>query len=441
MLRRGFAIAIIHIFCVSTFAMAGDESAKVKSACDQLVHAHVLTGAAVLSIQSGKSRSVLCGDVSKLTDLFEIGSITKSFTAIALQELVDEKKIDLDAPVSVVLPELKGSFVGQTTPRLLALHSAQLVRNYVDSKGALSQNFSEGELLDFLKSYQPDAKAFPPGKRSYSNLGFNLLGLLISRVSHSSFSEVIERRIFSPLQMDQSVFLSSPTPPPGLLPGRDVLLAPLPYNEVSDLMGAASGIASSPHDMNLYLQASLLPNIRTSLGLAMSETQKQGLGWDSLPGKQPIWKDGDMIAGYSSLILLNPASDLGAVVLGDELSSAHLAKLAGLAIGKNPKVLEPEPSSNVLSTITGTYDSTEKGFEIEVFRDPLGPLGIQIDVPSEGDFRARLFSVPETSLRFDVDDGVDNSDVLEFSKDPSSHLETLVYTSSADGVKTKFTRK
>jgi D-alanyl-D-alanine carboxypeptidase len=125
--------------------------------------------------------------------LFEIGSVSKSFTAIALMQLLDEGRFDPQAPVTKYLPwfEVKSKFRPITGHDLLT-HTAGLQNYRADLS---SMPFASWSLRDFEPSY-------PPGEHYwYSNIGFQTLGYVLEHIEKTSYPGIIQRRIFNRVGM------------------------------------------------------------------------------------------------------------------------------------------------------------------------------------------------------------------------------------------------
>jgi CubicO group peptidase (beta-lactamase class C family) len=119
--------------------------------------------------------------------LFQIGSISKSFTAICIFQLIEAGKLSLDADVRALLPGAPLPPDGPTTVRSLLNHSSGLPDD--------APIFPRG-------GNQALWRGFAPGKRwSYSNLGFMLLSMIVETIERRPFAEVLEARVLSPLGM------------------------------------------------------------------------------------------------------------------------------------------------------------------------------------------------------------------------------------------------
>ena len=180
--------------------------------------------------------------------LFEIGSISKSFVAMTVLQLVEEGKLDLNKPVTEYLPWLKieSKFAPFTTHHLLS-HTAGL----------------SGVPLLLRVAFTPLRVGTEPGTHwVYANIGYDLLGLLIEAVDKRPFADAIQQRVFKPLAMNSSFPVISnaireriavgygPLQPdrPFPLHGK---LGEAPWLEVAE---AAGSIAATPGDMGNYLK-------------------------------------------------------------------------------------------------------------------------------------------------------------------------------------------
>ena len=180
--------------------------------------------------------------------MFEIGSISKSFVALALLQLRDEGKVDFNRPIVEYLPwlKIKSSFEPITTHHILS-HTAGLPGVPLLPEALLSEI----------------PVTYGPGKRFlYSNTGYNILGFLIENVDKRSFSDSIRERLLKPLGMSASVPVITNDTRPLMAIGYKPLVddRPFPHNgplgeaQWMEVDLAAGSIASTPSDMAKYLQ-------------------------------------------------------------------------------------------------------------------------------------------------------------------------------------------
>lgn len=125
-----------------------------------------------------------------------IGSISKAFTSIALLQLADEQRFDVQAPISRYLPwlHIKSKFP-EITGHDLMTHTSGLP-NYLEDTA--SSRFAGLALKDFEPTY-------PPGAHwHYSNTGYQLLGYALENIEHAQLPDIIKRRVLDPLGMSHS---------------------------------------------------------------------------------------------------------------------------------------------------------------------------------------------------------------------------------------------
>jgi CubicO group peptidase (beta-lactamase class C family) len=180
--------------------------------------------------------------------MFEIGSVSKSFVGLALLQLRDEGKLDLNKPIVEYLPWLKinSKFEAITTHHLLS-HSSGLPAAPL--------------LLDALLHELP--VAYAPGKRFlYCNTGYNILGFLIETLDKRPFAEAMRARMLAPVGMSASAPVISNDVRAQMAVGYEPLNEGKPFPNGGPLAEAqwievdvaAGSIASTPADMAKYMR-------------------------------------------------------------------------------------------------------------------------------------------------------------------------------------------
>lgn len=139
-----------------------------------------------------------------------IASISKTLTATAIMILVEEGKIGLHRPVQDYIPEFSGDGKEAVWVRHLLCHVSGLrdrdVEAVFDSGGAESTSFDGTHLQADWAGVV--TLAYPPGTQfEYSSYTFNLLGMIVERVSGQTFDEFTRQRIFEPLGMKDTYFI------------------------------------------------------------------------------------------------------------------------------------------------------------------------------------------------------------------------------------------
>ncbi|MBV8716855.1 MAG: beta-lactamase family protein [Chloroflexi bacterium] len=135
--------------------------------------------------------------------LFQIGSITKTFTATVAMRLVEEGRLDLDAPVRRWLPELQladPDVAACVTPRHLLTHTAGFVGDYFSDTGR-----GDDALARYVTELADLEQLTPPGiVYSYCNSGFSLLGRVIEVITGETFEKASQRLALAPLGLERS---------------------------------------------------------------------------------------------------------------------------------------------------------------------------------------------------------------------------------------------
>jgi CubicO group peptidase (beta-lactamase class C family) len=139
--------------------------------------------------------------------VYQIGSIGKQFTAVAVMMLANEHKLDLDDPLSKYLPEVPANW-GKVTLRTMLNHQSGIPQFTTPERQLLNlvHDYTDLELIQ-LASTQP--LDFEPGTNvSYSDTGYVLLGFVINRVSGMFYGDFLQQRVFKPLGMNQTRVIS-----------------------------------------------------------------------------------------------------------------------------------------------------------------------------------------------------------------------------------------
>lgn len=267
------------------------------------------------------------------------GSISKSVTAVLMMILVDRGVIGLDDPVANYLPEfdeLQAHRPGtqDVTFRHLASHTAGLVRE-PDWPGSVVGPIAEWE-NQILQSIPQTAYDSIPGARyQYSNIGFGMLGLALSRAAGRPFIDMVEEEIFVPLGMTGSSFVVQgaalePRLAQGYTSRNEVVDGEAParehagrgykipnggvYSTVGDLgrfLGAIAGVPGlrileeSSREEMLRMQTPEDPHVGYGLGLSLV-MDDQG---------NRLAAHGGSVAGYNAYMVVDPDTRVGVVLL------------------------------------------------------------------------------------------------------------------------------
>jgi CubicO group peptidase (beta-lactamase class C family) len=189
---------------------------------------------------------------------FFIASVSKSFTALAVMQLVESGKIDLDAPVQTYLPEFTltdPDVTSQVTVRHL-LNQTSGLSELVFADMSLPQPETIKERVTSLRTARPVAK--PGTEYHYFSPNYGTLARLVEVVSGQPFSEYLDQHVFKPLEMGDS--LSVVTSTQGmqkavhLAKGHLVAFGfPFPYPEAHGYLGGSGGVITTAEDIAKYL--------------------------------------------------------------------------------------------------------------------------------------------------------------------------------------------
>jgi CubicO group peptidase (beta-lactamase class C family) len=266
---------------------------------------------------------------------FILGSTSKSFTALAIMQLVEAGKIDLDAAVTKYLPWFRTRDAvasAQITVRHL-LHQNSGLPTYEGRQGIADNDQGSMALENGVRALSSVQLSQPAGQGyEYANENYDILGLIIQTVSGKSYEEYVHSAIFAPLQMSHSAAALSDPAAVDLATGyRNWLFWPVAFAAPYPRRTTPSGfLISSAEDMTHYLSVHLnggrygnhqllSPQGMTTLhtpGAKMSPWNSYGMGWviQGQPGATKIWHNGDVSNFHSNLLLL-PNQHIGIVIL------------------------------------------------------------------------------------------------------------------------------
>lgn len=269
--------------------------------------------------------------------IYEIGSIGKTFTGTLLADMVVSGDLKLDDPAQTLLPDgvTMPDFNGQPiTLEHLATHRSSLPRMPTNFRPANPLNpFADYQLSDlysFLASYQLEHA--PGSERLYSNVGFGLLGHLLSLKSGSSYEELVQSRITAPLGMDSTAITLNATQQQRFAPPyayHEGSLVAVEHWDVPTLAGAGA-LRSSAEDMLKYLAANLGLLKENPLADVMTIAQTprdaagalMGLGW-SISGSEEhlIYAHNGGTGGFRSFAGFIPSKRFGVIVMTNSTAS------------------------------------------------------------------------------------------------------------------------
>ncbi len=266
---------------------------------------------------------------------FIIGSTSKSFTALAIMQLVEAGKIDLDVPVTTYLPWFRTNDAAAsahiTVRNLLNQNSG--LPTYDGRLGLWDNSQSDMALENGIRELSSVNLNHPAGEAyEYANENYDTLGLIVQTVSGISYENYIRSAIFAPLQMHHSAAALSDPAVKDIATGyRYWFHWPVAFDAPYPRSATPSGfLISSAEDMAHYLVAQLnggrydntqvlSPQGIDTLhapGSKISASKSYGMGWEiqGQPGSIKIWHNGDLSNFHSNMMLL-PDQHIGIVIL------------------------------------------------------------------------------------------------------------------------------
>ncbi len=258
--------------------------------------------------------------------VFQLGSVTKVFTALLLADMVQRGEVKLDDPASKYLPTgVRMPQRGRPITLLdLATHRSGLPSmptNFdLEAQPNPIEAYSLDDLYEFLGSYTPDSE--PGEKGAYSNVGVALLGRLLAQRAGMDYEALLKVRVLGPLGMHSSSITLSEDQGSRLAPGHDRYQRPVDTWEMKTLQGSGS-LRSTANDMLLFLSASL-GYLDTPLKAALEYQRTtrspmnadRALAWGvGAVGTEEYFGHEGGKAGYRAAVILSPKLRTGVVVL------------------------------------------------------------------------------------------------------------------------------
>ena len=305
-------------------ACAADRKAAIDSIVQPVIDTGTTPAVVVGVLEDGKTQLFAYGKASA-NSVFEIGSITKTFTATALAVMVERKMVSLEDPVRKFLPadampagegpEIRLIDLATQTsglPRMPTNFRPKDFSNpYVDYTPQLMYEFLSKQTL----------KLGPEHKFLYSNLGVGLLGHALSLRYGKSYEQMVADLVTGPFGMTDTSITLSADQKKRLAPGHDATGKQVANWDLDALAGAGA-LRSSAADMLRYLQSHLNPPEKMKPAVELTHIPRADVGggmkialiWLIKPGGKIYWHNGGT-GGYTSYASFDPDRKAGVVVL------------------------------------------------------------------------------------------------------------------------------
>lgn len=289
---------------------------------------------------------------------FRVASLSKTFTAAAIEQLVNQGKVRYSDPLSRYITGIPNGEA--ITIEQLLTHQSGI--GVLDTEDVYRECISHDDLLRRLAGAKP---LFAPGKESaYSKEGYFLLAAVVERAGATSYETFLQQNIFAPLQMGNSGVACRDLPAGrnafgNVATASEARLRALPYNEAA-LDGAGSIFASS-EDLLRWLRA---VDINPSFSVSKLSYP---YGWGKRKyGTRDLIEQSGQLEGFISHVAIYPKEHIYAIVLGNIQSgfSQRIAQdlegvLFGGPVSTPPSVTPMVLGDRSMRQYVGTYHSKE----------------------------------------------------------------------------------
>jgi CubicO group peptidase (beta-lactamase class C family) len=267
------------------------------------------------------------------TTIYRAGSISKSFTAFLMMQLADEGIIKLTDPVELYLPEIKRLHGYSDSTRItflqLASHTSGLSRE-PELENANSGGIDEWEKKLVAAIPTTYFESTPGTKYNYSNIGYGILGLALSRATDRPFMQLMQEKIFVPLKMNRSFYVIpkelSTKLAMGMEGGPSETIdteSPKVEHHGRGYKVPNGGIYSTPNDLGKFMISNLgynpllkresLEAMQTEKG---TEPNKYGLGFMIFHNDQiNIVGHNGQVLGYTAQFAFEKESKFGVIIM------------------------------------------------------------------------------------------------------------------------------
>lgn len=421
--------------------------AKVDELAEQLLAAEESAGL-VVGVETPQGREFFAyGRVRDGQDqrpdehtLFEIGSITKTFTALTLADMVARGEVSLVQPIKELLPsevKVPKRGEGEITLEHLATHTSGLPR--------MPSNFAPADPLDPYADYTPerlyayltkraDRKGKADPQWSYSNLGMGLLGHALALKAGKPYEELVDERVWQPLGLDETAITLTPEQQQRFAQGHNSDGAPTNAWALGALQGAGA-IRSSADDLLDYMAAHVKLRETPLKGpieeverprAKVDEHQQSGLAW--LVSDQGFVSHNGQTGGFHASALGSPAEQVAVVVLANQASGqidALADRILLLALGKEAPPLSLKQTVAVPSDVLAEYAGRYKLGSGAVFTVRSDGQKLYAELTGQPEFR--LFPESETKFFYRAVDAQ-----ITFERDADGKVTALMLHQNGD---------
>jgi CubicO group peptidase (beta-lactamase class C family) len=373
-----FAVVLFSVAARAQSPLSPDAKAKIDTAVTQVLSSTKVPSASIAVVKDGRIAYLQAYGLARLNPPLEatpqmqysIGSISKQFTAAAVLLLAQEGKLTLEDPVSKYLPDLTRS--KEVTIRMLLSHTSGY-QDYWPEDYVMTSMMVPTTAQHILDVWAKRPLDFDPGTQwQYSNTNFVIAGRIVEQVSGTPLIDLLKKRIFLPLAMD-NVYDTDASKLPATDPTgyeRHALgpQRPSPL-EGAGWMFAAGELAMPPHDLALWdisvinrslLDAASYAQMFKPVLLKNGVSSGYGLGVfvGKRDGRAIIEHSGE-VSGFVSENLVFPDDRAAIIVLTNEMATnaaSLIAKRITPLVLNLPATSQTQEEAQALSIFNGLAD-------------------------------------------------------------------------------------
>ncbi|NVK53525.1 MAG: serine hydrolase [Flavobacteriaceae bacterium] len=421
-MKKILKLRFFKIIAVCFFTVSIATAQSLESKIDKLLTEKFKTnetGVAALVAKNGKviyrkafGKANLELDVNMTPEnIFEVGSITKQFTAVSILMLLEQGKLKLDDEITKFIPDYPTQGKKITVHHLLTHTSGIKSYTSMSSFGSvMTKHESPLKFIDFFKNEPMD---FDPGEEyRYNNSGYFILGYIVEKVSGISYPKFIEKNIFKKIAMNSSYYGSHTKliknraagyqKRGGAYSNAQYISLTLPY--------AAGSIMSNVDDMlkwqkairnNTFVKKETIAKAFKNYTLNNGKKINYGYGWsiNEIGGVRTI-EHGGAIPGYLSMGIYVPSENTYVILFsncGCNSPTGVATEIAALAIGKSLNIKDKKVSltKKQLNKWVGAYK-----FDNEVVRYITLKEG-QLFSQREGSQKIKIYPISPNKFTFE----------------------------------------
>ena len=440
-MKRIIFLIVIQILCFKVFSQ--EYRPKIDSLLNAYVSINKFNGT-VLVTENGqtiyhnsfgynnKKKDIYL----KNNDVFPIGSLTKPFTSILILKLIEKKLICLDDKISKFIPEYPSG--SEITIQNLLTHTSGIyeeLRNpkYLEQLYS-KKTFNHYEKMSFFINEPLD---FEPGSKfNYCNSGYSLLGIIIEKITGSSYSQNLKKYIFDPLGMKNTGFDYSKVKKNKVIGYSYLSNSKNVEAEManSDLLFSSGALYSNTKDLQKFYKGIKSTSIVSEKELQQSISvfkEGYGLGWfiDKI-GNDSVVNHGGNIEGFTSYFAMNLHKDICVILLSNTTSTSleRIGNSIYKIVTKQPYVV-PKPKQEIklpdetLSTYAGEYKVSDSYIIKVILEDS------KLFIQTNNEQKLRILAEQETQF-FIIGENIE----IEFIKTNGKVAEIKI----KQGLSTKF---